>query len=299
MVTFREMVQNGDNRETTKHSNKELELLSNLGFHDVTVSVAGESVIGECVFGRLSEKPVAIQGSYSTKKEYELLVSKIDWYSGPLVFLRKTSPKYVLFEKFFCLDSTDLPSSLLSYRDYFDYDLEASLKRHFQSILPMIGPSWSYIYECDAVQDSIQRSRLLLRNLFVGNAVMCRSDDLKKLVNQQEEVKDHIQESASLPILWGYPKELPLDAKDNLFEPRSRKWYTISITSDLPREVSLVDLVQHTPHPIELTVHDFVSEGTQQREISSEHVDLHLSEIGGQFRVKKKLSELSISFGWA
>lgn len=248
-------------------------------------------------FGKLELGEPTVLGICRPVDSHSALLAECRWYFGPVVIMREESPRFILWDQFFCLETTELPRDLLQLRDHFDYTIEREIQQLFPEVSPLFGPSWRYLFPCEDLVENLRSSLICLSTPFTGNALNCRSDSLKVLLDAQEGIRAHLATRIPVPMIWAFPEGLPVGAKDNFYDTKGAKWYMAQIKSDFEGSMSIVDL-----HPDETGVcsvmqHDFQG-NVRAVDMKANEITIHFTEIGGKFKSRRKLSRLKVTYLW-
>ena len=247
--------------------------------------------------GRLELGKPTVLGICNPVTSHSALLTACQWYQGSAVLIQEESPRFILWDQFFCLETTDLPRDILQLRDHFDYSLEREIQQHFRDFIPFFGPSWRYLFPCKELARNLRTSSLNLATPMMGNALNCRSDNLTALLEAQQAIRAHLATKLPIPMIWAFPEGLPVAAKDNFYDTKETKWYLAQIKSDFAGSMSVVDLRPDEAGVCRLMQHDF--QGTVRAvKMTADEIIIHFTEIGGKFRSRRKLSRLKVTYFW-
>jgi len=220
-----------------------------------------------------------------------------EWQEGSLLLVREDSPRFVLWEQFFCLETLEFPKDLISLRDYFDYGLETKIRELRPDVHPQFGPGWRYLFPCADFLKNLKSSTLNLSAPMMGNALNIRSDSLNDLMSAQTEIKSHMASKLPIPLVWAYPSGLPVSAKDNFCDLDTRGWYFATLEGDFEGAVSLVDLRPDERGLCNVKQHDFKGH-IDAVEMKINDMTVKFSSAADDFKSRRKLSRLKVSYLW-
>jgi len=242
--------------------------------------------------GRFSSGPPNIQGVCVPTELHLELVTSFEWISGPLVMISPHSAQPVIMETFFVLESPEIPESILSMRDHFDYGVEAQLRDRFGSFSPSIGPSWHYIYGCGGFLECLERDKLVLQTPLIGASLNCRSENPGQLPDALSRMKDFMQGILPLPFIWGFPESVTVGDKDYLRDVRHKKWYAARV--DFMHGLALADIATADRKNPSFAQHRYNEGRILDVGADLDKLSVEFIQLGGKLRRKRKLKNLSI-----
>ena len=201
------------------------------------------------------------------------------------------SPKFIIMETFFLLESPEIPESVLSMRDHFDYGIESRLRERFDSFSPSIGPSWNYLYQCDGLLEGLDHGSLVLGSPIVGASLHCRSEDARQLLDALQRMKDFLQEILPLPFIWGFPEGVSVGEKDYVWDIRHQKWYAARVNFE---GLALADIATADRQNPSFAQHRYSEGRIMDVGADLNSLSVEFIQIGGKLRRKRKLRNLSI-----
>jgi hypothetical protein len=153
-------------------------------------------------FGKVASCQPQIVGTCEPIESHLEFLDSCSWFEGSFLFAANESPRFVLWEQFFCLETSELPRDLLSLRNYFDYGIEPEIQRLFVQVSPILGPAWRYLFPCKDFVSNLRSSTINAASPIIGNAINSRSDDLNELLKVQADIKAHLAARLPIPMIW-------------------------------------------------------------------------------------------------
>jgi hypothetical protein len=252
---------------------------------------------GSSGFARFEIGQPSVVGTCSPVGSHLALIGATQWRQGTAVFMRAEPPRLVLWEQFFCLETTDLPKDLLQLRDHFDYTLQREIQERFAEVSPILGPSWRYLFPCEDFVENIRVSVLNVSLPLMGNALNIRAESLSELLAAKESIRAYLAEKLPIPIVWAFPEGLPVAATDNFYDRTSATWYLAKIRADYEGDLSIIDLRLDETGGCNLMQHDFHG-NIRNVAVDMNKIVVQFTEVDGHFKTRRKLSRLKVKHLW-
>lgn len=277
--------------ENAKLNQAVVDQIEALGFSRASITTDIEG------FAKLSACRPDILGVCLPIDTHTQFLAACEWQEGTLLLAKETSPRFVLWEQFFCLETLDFPKNLMALRDYFDYGLEAKIRDLRPDVQPIFGPAWRYLFPCVDFEKNLKLSTLSFSAPMIGNALNIRADSLSDLLSAHSEIKRCMGSQLPIPFAWAYPADLPVAAKDNFFDLNSRGWYLAMLEGKFGEGTSLVDLRFSEDGICKMMTHDFEGH-IKPVEISVNDLSVRFLSVDKKFKSRRRLSRLKTSYLW-
>jgi hypothetical protein len=249
------------------------------------------------VMGKQTLTPFRCSGDLIPVASQSRFASSISFVEGMLVlvFPSDTKPQLATWEPFWILESEILTRSVLSFRDYFDDSFAKEMRQNSQTGLPSLGPYWCYLYESINFVEQLSNAQLRISPPLLGNALHCRGDTVDETLRDHQRMRQFVGEMIPLPIAWMHPSDMPTSVVDLVFDQVTADWFSIQCRTPCgTRSLALVDLVSSLRREVQFVRCVQRKPTTEELELEPEQCVIHVRQLNGPFRSRRKLTSLTI-----